>query len=64
MLSTSNFEKEIARLAYRFWEEEGRPEGRAEAHWLRAAAEVNIPNLDPGTPSKTVKASKKTKSKG
>jgi hypothetical protein len=27
---------EIARLAYQFYEEEGRPEGRAEEHWRRA----------------------------
>jgi hypothetical protein len=26
----------IAALAHKFWEDEGRPEGRAEAHWLRA----------------------------
>jgi hypothetical protein len=27
---------QIAALAHKFWEDEGRPEGRAEAHWLRA----------------------------
>ena len=26
----------IAALAHKFWEDEGRPEGRADAHWLRA----------------------------
>ncbi len=31
----------IADLAFRLWEEEGRPEGRAEAHWLRAAVLVD-----------------------
>ena len=30
-------DQRIADLAYRMWEEDGRPEGRAEAHWLRAA---------------------------
>jgi Protein of unknown function (DUF2934) len=32
-------EAEIAALAYRFYEEEGRPEGRASDHWLRAERE-------------------------
>jgi len=27
---------QIAALAHKFWEDEGRPEGRAESHWLRA----------------------------
>ena len=27
---------QIAALAHNFWEDEGRPEGRADAHWLRA----------------------------
>jgi hypothetical protein len=26
--------------AYRIWEEEGRPEGRAMEHWVRAECEV------------------------
>lgn len=30
----------IAALARQYWEEEGQPEGKAEAHWLRAEAEV------------------------
>lgn len=30
-------DQRIADLAYRMWEEDGRPEGRAEDHWLRAA---------------------------
>jgi|GEM_PF-2830457 len=29
-------EDDIARLAYRYYEEEGRPDGSAEDHWLRA----------------------------
>jgi Protein of unknown function (DUF2934) len=33
-------EAEIASLAYRFYEEEGRPEGRASDHWLRAEREI------------------------
>jgi hypothetical protein len=29
----------INRRAYEIWESEGRPEGRARIHWLRAEAE-------------------------
>jgi len=29
-------EERIRLIAYAIWEEEGRPDGRAEAHWLRA----------------------------
>ncbi len=38
-------EEAIRALAYKLWEEEGRPEGKAQAHWLRAVAEVNVPVL-------------------
>ena len=31
----------IQSIAYSIWEEEGRPEGRAEAHWLRACELVD-----------------------
>jgi Protein of unknown function (DUF2934) len=37
----ANREQQIADLAYRLWEEEGNPEGRADAHWLRAATLVD-----------------------
>lgn len=30
----------VARLAYAYWEAEGRPEGGQMRHWLRAEAEV------------------------
>jgi Protein of unknown function (DUF2934) len=33
-------EAEIAALAYHFYEEEGRPEGKAGDHWLRAEQQV------------------------
>ncbi len=39
----ANAEAEIARLAYRYYEEEGRPEGKAEEHWLRAEMEIKGP---------------------
>lgn len=38
-----HFEEEIARLAYRYYEKEGRPEGRAEEHWRRAQEELRGP---------------------
>jgi hypothetical protein len=45
----------IARQAYRFWEEQGRPEGQHLDHWLEAEAEVHrqswslaVPDGGPG----------------
>lgn len=32
---------EIAKLAYGYWELEGRPDGRAVDHWLRAEELIN-----------------------
>ena len=44
----------ISRRAYLLWEQEGRPEGRAQAHWLQAEAEAAGDNpgeaAPPGTP--------------
>ena len=34
-------EARIAELAYRFYEEEGCPEGRADEHWARAEREFH-----------------------
>ena len=39
-LPTGKFREAIAARAQEIWEEEGRPEGRAEEHWLRAEAEL------------------------
>ena len=33
-------EEAVASLAHRFWEEEGKPEGQAEAHWRRAEEQI------------------------
>jgi len=33
-------EERIRLIAYAIWEEEGRPDGRAEAHWLQACSLV------------------------
>jgi Protein of unknown function (DUF2934) len=32
----------IRERAFAIWEEEGRPEGKSVAHWLRAEAELKI----------------------
>jgi hypothetical protein len=31
---------EVSQLAQKFWEDEGRPEGKSEEHWRRAEAEL------------------------
>ena len=36
--SLERLEDQIRERAYRLWEEEGRPEGRAEIHWQKARA--------------------------
>ena len=36
-----NRDEQIAALAHSFWEQDGRPDGRAEEHWLRAAVLVD-----------------------
>jgi Protein of unknown function (DUF2934) len=35
-----DFERDIAALAHRYWEEEGYPEDRAVQHWERAEREI------------------------
>ena len=50
-------DQRIADLAYRMWEEDGRPEGRAEAHWLRAA--VLVDEMAPKAPAKKKAAAHK-----
>lgn len=35
-----DLETRIRERAHGIWESEGRPEGRAEAHWLMAAGEI------------------------
>ena len=50
----------IKRRAYSLWEQEGRPEGRADEHWVRAEAEVigadTSEEAGPGTPGAGVHA--------
>lgn len=40
MTTMQNSEDHIREVAYRLWEEDGRPDGRHEEHWARACAEV------------------------
>lgn len=34
-------EERISSLAYRLWEEDGRPEGQSESHWLKACQAID-----------------------
>ncbi len=38
-------EDQVRALAYQFWLEEGRPEGRAEIHWQRALESVSAHSI-------------------
>ena len=38
MTNSTNRDQRIADLAHKIWEEEGQPEGQAQAHWARAVA--------------------------
>jgi hypothetical protein len=41
---TINYE-DIARRAYELWENEGKPEGKGQEHWLRAEEELRNKDL-------------------
>jgi len=43
--------EEIARRAYQRWEQEGRPEGCAERHWLEAERAVRDETAGEGNPA-------------
>jgi Protein of unknown function (DUF2934) len=40
MTKDGRYEEVIKERAFAIWEEEGRPEGKSVAHWLRAEAEI------------------------
>jgi Protein of unknown function (DUF2934) len=40
-------EERIRAIAYAIWEEEGRPDGCAEAHWLKACDIVEAEAVEP-----------------
>jgi hypothetical protein len=39
----SDMDEQIRARAYQIWEEEGRPHGRHDEHWRRAAEELGVP---------------------
>jgi hypothetical protein len=53
-MTNDTLHERIKRRAYSLWEQEGRPEGRADDHWQRAEAEVagvsSSGEALPGTP--------------
>jgi hypothetical protein len=49
----TDLHERIRARAYLLWEQEGRPEGRAEEHWLRAEAEVTGVNAAGEAPPRT-----------
>jgi Protein of unknown function (DUF2934) len=55
-------EQRITELAHQFWENEGQPEGMAEAHWLRAIAVVDAVSVREKTTAKA-KAAKRPAAK-
>jgi hypothetical protein len=44
-----DFEERVRKRAYRLWQEEGCPEGRADAHWDKARELVAIEDNQKGT---------------
>jgi hypothetical protein len=54
----ANRDQLIADLAYRLWEEEGRPQGKAEDHWLRAAVLVDKNKPTPAVKKQAVRKAK------
>jgi Protein of unknown function (DUF2934) len=60
-------DREIARRAYEMWELEGRPDGRALDHWLRAEAATRNPAPAPeaitAAPAKPARQRRQTRRK-
>jgi hypothetical protein len=52
---------QIAALAHKFWEDEGRPEGRADHHWLRAISTLSAPASKPAAQKPATKKAAKAK---
>jgi hypothetical protein len=49
-MTTEELRERIRRRAYALWEQEGRPEGRADEYWRRAEAEVTGAGAGEGLP--------------
>jgi len=58
-LQMDTLEQRIRARAHELWEEEGRPEGRAENHWAQARALVASEDGMPKPRAKTQAAPKK-----
>ena len=62
-MPTPPTEDRVRAVAYALWLQEGMPEGRAEAHWLKASEmlKAEIPDITPkkAAPKKAVPAVKK-----
>ncbi len=54
-------DERIAAIAHRLWEEEGRPDGRAEHHWLCAAVLVDAQLAKPAASPRIKVAAKKSR---
>jgi hypothetical protein len=52
---------EIRQMAYRLWEEEGRPEGKSLEHWERAAAMLDASTTGATTAVAATRAPAKAK---
>jgi Protein of unknown function (DUF2934) len=59
--NSSGRDQRITEMAHKIWEEEGRPEGQAEAHWARATAIVDAEVLAEKPAAKKAKAAPKKK---
>ena len=59
--NTAGRDQRITDVAHKIWEEEGRPEGQAEAHWARATAIVDAEVLVEKPAAKKAKAAPKKK---
>ncbi|WP_431470200.1 DUF2934 domain-containing protein [Sphingosinithalassobacter sp. LHW66-3] len=59
-----DLEQRIRERAYEIWQEEGRPEGREEEHWQKAASEFGEARETPSKPSaKAAGSAKRTTTK-
>lgn len=57
---TESSSSSIASRAHEIWEKEGRPEGRAQEHWLKAEKELKVPAKKAKAASKSKKAASKS----
>ncbi len=50
----------ISEIAYQIWEAEGRPAGRADAHWIEAKARLDAVPDESVTPMRTTTTTART----